>query len=250
MLKKSFLVLCLFILSYSLFGQNMDKYKNINWRIYHQLNFSDFVDINSEEWKNMSKKEKKELMQIPENELKTMSTKDLIETYINCAYTRSFFLYSDVDKYYEKLKRSFNGVNELLNRQDAVDEILRYYLKMDPKDNTISTGGIQIPFQIQFLEYLIGNPDFVKKISSSQLPLIATELIKKYQMKIKTSPLIIETIESNIYAISRLLCRNETGKHNKLTSLESIHSLQKTGRLPNDRIASQIINLANDFIGK
>lgn len=31
--------------------QHLDKFKNINWRIYHQLNFSDYIDINSKEWK-------------------------------------------------------------------------------------------------------------------------------------------------------------------------------------------------------
>lgn len=249
MLKKSFLIFCFFVFSCALFGQNLDKYKNINWRIYHQLNFSDYVDINSEEWKNISPKEKKELMQIPKNELKTMSTKELIDAYINCAYTRSFSLFSEVDKYYEKLYRGFNGVNELLNRPDAADEIIKYYITMNPQDNTISTAGIQMPFQIQFIEYLIGNPDLVKKFNSEQLRLIASELVKKYEIKTKTQPVIIETIESNIYAISRLLGRSETGKQNILASVDGINSLLKTGRIPNDKIAAQIINLTNDFIG-
>lgn len=249
MLKISFFTFCFIISSLTLFGQNLEKYKNINWRTYHRLDFSKYVDINSEEWKNMPKTEKKALMQIPDNELKAMSTKELIEAYINCAYTRSFFLFSEVDEYYEQLYKGFNGVSELINRPDAADEIIKYYIKMDPLDNTISTAGIQIPFQIQFIEYLIGNADFLKKISSEQLRLITSELVKKYQIKTQTQPIVIETLESNIYAISKLLGRNETGKQNELSIVEGINTLQKTGRIPNDKIASQIINLSNDFIG-
>jgi uncharacterized protein YihD (DUF1040 family) len=239
----------MFIFTYLLIGQDMNKYKNINWRIYHQLNFSNYIDINSEEWKNISPKEKKELMQIPENELKTMSTKELIEAYINCAYTRSFFLFSEVDKYYEKLYKGFNGVNELLNRTDATDEIIKYYLTMDPQDNTISIAGIQMPFQIQFVEYLIGNPDMVRKFNTEQLRIITLELVKKYQIKSKIQPGVIENLESNIYAISSILWRDDTGKQNELSVIVGINSLRKTGRLINDTIASQIINLAKDFIG-
>lgn len=250
MFKKSFFICCFFVFSCALFAQNLDKYKNIDWRIYHQLNFSDYVDINSEEWKNMPKKEKKALMQIPESELKAMSTKELVEAYLNCAYTRSFFLFSKVDKYYDKLRRGFNGVNELINRPDVTDEIIKYYLNMDPQDNTINSAGIQMPFQIQFIEYLIGNPDLVKKFNSEQLCLIASELVNKYQIKSNIQPIVIENFESNIYAISRVLGRDETGKKNEMYSIDGINFLHKTGRIPNDNIASQIINLANDFIGR
>lgn len=55
MFKKSFLVLCLFIFTYPLVGQDMNKYKNIDWRIYHSLNWKDYVDYKSEEWKKIGR---------------------------------------------------------------------------------------------------------------------------------------------------------------------------------------------------
>jgi len=118
---KSILILCLIISSSSLSGQDLEKYRNIDWRIYHWLSFSDYIDIQSEEWKNIPKKEKIALMQIPENELVTMSIKELIEAYTNCAFTRNFFLYNEVNRYYEQLYRGFNGVRELMNREDAAE---------------------------------------------------------------------------------------------------------------------------------
>ncbi|MFA4920629.1 MAG: hypothetical protein WC611_00670 [Candidatus Neomarinimicrobiota bacterium] len=247
---KFFIISCFFILTYFASGQDIDKYKNVNWRIYHQLNFTDYIDVNSDEWKNISQMCKKELLQIPKSELKQMSTRELIEAYINCAFTRSFFLYSEVDEYYKQLGRGFNGVNELINRTDVTNEVINYYVSLDPKSNSVSTSGIEAPCQIQFLEYLIGNPGLVERFDLEQLRLVISELIKKYEIKKGAiQHIYIDSIGSNIYAISKLLCRSETGKQKELFILEGINTLYQTGRLPNDKIDSQIINLANDFIG-
>jgi len=162
MYKKSIFIFC-FVIYYScaLFGQNIQNYKNLDWRIFHRLNFSDYVDIKSEEWKNMHPKDKKALLQIPEIELKKMSTNELLQSYIDCAYTRSFFLFNEIDLYYKKLYNSFNGVPELISRQDVVEEIIKQYSKMDAQENKVSPAGIQMPFQIQLqVRSLVGNTSF------------------------------------------------------------------------------------------
>ncbi len=248
MLSKRIVILFLFFLNCSLFGQNTENYENINWRIFHQLNFSDYVDINSEEWKTMPLSEKRELRQIPASELKTMTTKELIKAYLICANTRSFFLFSDIDEYYQQLYKGFNGVDELINRPDVVNEIIQYYIKMDPHNQTFNSAGIEMSFQIQFLEYLIGNPKLISKYNSKELHLLISELVRKFQIKSKVDADRIEVLESNIYAISRLLSRNETRKQNELSLIKDISILQRTGRIPNAKIASKIILLTNDFI--
>lgn len=249
MLKKSIFFFCFVIYGGALFGQNIQNYKNLNWRIFHWLSFSDYIDIQSEDWKNMPFKEKNALLQIPTTEFKIMSTNELLEAYIDCAYTRSFFLFSEVNTYYEKLYRSFNGVPELISRTDVVAEIIKHYTDMDPQLNKISSAGIQMPFQIQFMEYLIGNPNLLEKFNSGQLQIITKELVQKYQIKTQLVG-SEDNFESNIYAIAQVLACKETGKHDELAKIDDIAFLQKTGRLPNSRIASQIINLAKNFIGK
>lgn len=249
MYKKSIFIFCFVIYGCALFGQNIQNYKNLDWRIFHKLNFSDYVDIQSEEWKNMHPKDKKALLQIPTTELKTMSTKELLEAYIDCRYTRSFFLFPEVDTYYEKLYRSFNGVRELISRTDVVEEIIKYYADMDPQSNKISPAGIQMPFQIQFIEYLIGDPNLLEKFSYGQLRIIAVELVKKYQIKIQSVD-FEDSLESNIYAIAQVLRCKAIGKGDELAKIDDITFLQKTGRKTNDSISAQVINLANDFLGK
>lgn len=65
-----------------------------------------------------------------------------------------------------------------------------------------------------------GNPDMVKKFNSKQLHLIISELIKKYQIKSKIHPIVIENLESKIFAMSQLLWENETGKQDLLSEME------------------------------
>ncbi|MBI9072281.1 MAG: hypothetical protein JEY94_11825 [Melioribacteraceae bacterium] len=76
------LALFTILLSSNYFGQIPEKFKKINWRVYHSLNATKFVDYESEEWKNMSYEDKDFLLQIPKEELQKMSTKELIEAYL------------------------------------------------------------------------------------------------------------------------------------------------------------------------
>lgn len=248
MINKIIFILCCFILINSSLGQNYDKFKKINWRIYHQLNFSDYVDIHSTEWKSMSIKVKDSLLQIPENELKAMSTKELIEAYINCRFARNFFLWPNVTQYYDELFSAFNGTRELLDRVDAPDELIKYYKNMNPIENTISLSGVPVQFQIQFIEYLIGNPSIVEKINIKQLYLFISELVKKYEIKREIPSTYIENLQSNIYAISQLLSHKDMNNL-ELYNVNGISLLRKSGRIPNKNISTQIIYLANKFLG-
>jgi len=245
-----YLLLVLFMSNITLNSQNLEQFRSTNWRIFHQLNFADYIDINSNEWKRLSPQEKKSLMQIPENELKSLTTVALIEIHLNSAYTRSFFLFSEVGEYYNQLIHGFNGFNELINRPDVIDEIIKYYISMNPLEKNVNTAGVEMINQIQFIEYLIGSPYLVNKFNNSQLNLIIPELIKKYNLKSGNQQIVIESIESNIYALAQFLDNNKSFKYNVLNSIDGFVFLKNSGRMSNNTIASALINLSNNLIGK
>lgn len=212
MSKKTPFLLFIILYSSIILGQNYDKYKKLNWRVYHWLSFSDSIDIYSEEWKKMPKKEKDQLMQIPSNELNVVTTEELIEAYIDCAFTRNLFLYPQISTYYEQLSRGFNGINELTNRKDFPEKIISFYAKMDPKKDSKSKAGIKTPHQIQFIEYLFGNPEVINIFKADQLKQIVSELTIKYQIK---SELSLANSDYNnvsvIYALAQILNCKELG---------------------------------------
>ena len=246
---KTFLTfLLLLVLNFSMFTQQSRAYNDINWRIYHQVDFDKYIDVTTEEWKSMSIEEKDKLLQIPETELKTISTEELIETFTSSFYARNFFLHSKIDDYYEKLFISFNAVSELISREDVVSEVIKYYANLNPLEKTYNRSGIQACYQVQFIEYLIGNPNLVIKYRTEDVKVIVSELLKKYKSKLNAEPGNRKLYESNIYAISKLLGRDDTGMKNELMQIDDIISLQKTGRSFNTLTEAQIIALANNFV--
>lgn len=70
-------------------------------------------------------------LQIPENILKTMSTKGLIETCINYPRFADMMLYDSFQQGFCKVRNSFNGLNELYMRKDAPIELINMFKSID-----------------------------------------------------------------------------------------------------------------------
>lgn len=248
--SMSNLILVLLFYNSMLLCQLTTDYSNVSWEIYHRLDFNQYVDATTDEWKKMAPTKKIALLQIPTNELKNMSTKELLEAHTNSFFVRTFFLHSKIDDYYRQLFTLFNLTNELIEREDIVSEIIQYYSKMNPLEDKYNRSGIQMCYQVQFVEYLIGNPSLVEKYSMEDLTVLINELVQRYNLKSFANPDKWKIFESNIYAISILLYRNDTGMKNDLMQIENIDELHKTGRIHNPSTEEQIILLANNFIDK
>jgi hypothetical protein len=98
----------------------------------------------TEEWKELKKeKERIEALQIPDNLLKSMTTDDLIITCINYPAFGHFTAYNTGKEGISRVISKFNGLKELLARQDAPSKMLALF----------SAGFIDKPFKDV-------NPDF------------------------------------------------------------------------------------------
>jgi hypothetical protein len=196
----------------------------------------------------MSLIDKKALMQIPDGELKAMPTRKLIEAYLDCRFTRNLFIYSDIESYYEQLFMGFNGARELVERNDVVEELIKYYAEMDPFDSNVSGAGVPIRFQVRFVEYLIGNPQIFKKVTDGQLRALLAELMKQVRKK-SVSPSADDNLESSIYAIAQVLRSPSGGKELELAQIENSDFLLRTGRIPDERLAERVFDLARRVVG-
>ena len=153
---KNITLILIMVFNICLFGQNSDRYRNLNWRTYHSLNLADSIDVYSDDWKNISISERAKLFQIPGDELSTMSTEELIQAYTDCLFTRNIIFHNEIEGFYKQLDHGFNGIGELLSRKNAGEGVIAYYLNLDPTDGTISPAGISTMNQIYFIEYFLG----------------------------------------------------------------------------------------------
>jgi len=249
MTVKNIILIFILLSNLCLFGQGGKSYQDLNWRKRHWLSFSDSVDVQSEEWKNLPVKVIHQLMQIPDDEMMTMSTNDLIQTYTDCYYTRRFYLYNEIKTYYAMVYRNFNGARELLNRKDVVEQTISYYSKLDPTGETVSPAGISVLHQIQFMEYLIGNPMLIDICTPEQLRSLATALLEKSQLILTLG--LDWYANSNIYAISQILINTgdgETAMRQNQVADRDVVLLRNTGIVFNTELINTINDAATDYL--
>ncbi len=85
------------------------------------------------EWKALvAHDEMQRVCQIPDATLKSLSTNDLIETCLDYPLYRDMFAYDFFQKGFESVVNHFNGLQELLRRDDASQLLQSKFNKMDP----------------------------------------------------------------------------------------------------------------------
>lgn len=91
------------------------------------------VKPGTEEWKDFtSRDQKQEACQIPQSILTSMSTPDLLETCLNYPLYGDMMAYDRVQEGFDFVKEGFNGLQELLRREDVGPVLVDRYGRMDP----------------------------------------------------------------------------------------------------------------------
>ena len=237
--------MCLFLFTYSLLGQDINKYKSISWRVYNSLNWKDYVDYKSEEWKNMSFKEKGDLLQIPTIELQTMSTDELIEASIDSYFARGIGKFSTINSYYETIYNCFNGFRELIMRKDVVIKMINHYKVMNLRSESLSQAGLSMKKQVQILEYLIVHPKVLERFTSDQFSQLLSILKEKYTEKTNMiSTYSEQDIIPNVYAIARLLENKDPQTRLKLHAVDQIDMFLGSGIFLTHETLNQILAIS------
>lgn len=86
------------------------------------------------EWKNFKTgKEMGNALMIPTDILKNLSTEALVETCLNYPMFGSIIFYNDLQTGFEKVTKYFNGLQELLKREDAGKVLIKKYEQINPE---------------------------------------------------------------------------------------------------------------------
>ncbi|HCS11667.1 MAG TPA: hypothetical protein DIV40_09450 [Clostridiales bacterium] len=106
-----------------------------------------------EEWKKLkSLPEMAEACQIPEDILDCMTTEALIETVVNYPLFGNVFAYENRKTGLEHVKGYFNGLQELYERDDAIEKMETYI-----GENFRNLEDFNEKFRKQFAELILNN---------------------------------------------------------------------------------------------
>jgi hypothetical protein len=127
--------------------------------------------------------ERKEALQIPENILHEIPTTQLLDICVVYPYLIDILFFSNFQDGFEKLVDEFNGLKELLHRNDAKYVVLNKYISMvaNPtffNDYTSSQKG-GYSFKLFFIEILLSQREILSEFNNSDTKAV---LIKSYNM--------------------------------------------------------------------
>jgi hypothetical protein len=214
------------------------------------------IYINAQEiWNGKSIHEVVMKKQIPEAALSDMATEELIQEYLNSLYPRYLFLYPDDTHYaFEKACNDFNGLRELLKRQDAGKKLIELYQSMDPGAYDVKWDPVkkgEYSFYFIFVEVLLSQESILDNFTKSETKTVLNELLKKNELK-SLHPGLYSTldIKYNTYSMAKLL--DSKGKDNgfsqRLSRVPGISYLLNNGILVNNEIPPVIIQNAKEFV--
>ncbi len=123
-------------------------------------------------WKAfLNNAEKVQACQVPATTLSSLSTGELIQLCLDYPLLPDIFAFNNLQDGFSKFENDFNGFKELLQRNDALDELVKEYKSIDPTaipvNGTILEKGDYV-LGISFLELFISHPSIIGKINERE----------------------------------------------------------------------------------
>lgn len=118
----------------------------------------------TQEWEALSQEQRIELCRVSDEEMEMMTTSALISTILEYPYIINIFAYDSIESGMDSLNDSFGGIDILLDRKDALDE-LEIYLNMVQGNN--EGRGTDVIVLKTIIEVISSNNNSLRKDSIS-----------------------------------------------------------------------------------
>lgn len=228
---------------------------NVNEEIKEDLDKSPFIDgiaysfekvTDPVVWSSYnSLKEMQDACQIPENWLKQMSTKNLVETCMNYPLYGLYLAYNNEMDGLKVLINGFNGFKELKGRPDADIELLNYYenlLVVNTKAGEFELGNMVKPLHLGYVELVLASDLIPQLYSDSNYKRL--EKLSQNILELKTkSPddFSIQTISKSLLIGAKLKLQKS---QISTSDSEILHNFIEAGGLVNElEIYTKVSNI-------
>ena len=174
------------------------------------------VKPGSQEWDSFtSGLQMREACQIPEEILKGLSTKDLLELCLNYPMWLDYTASNDERTGISFMINRFNGLDELIKRKEGVFELINAY-KEYPVLTQIqepSSKDYYTPYKLPFIELLLADDAFIKQLNEQESVELGRIVVEKYERKLENMHVY------SLYNISKtfLLCAVNISNHSMNT---------------------------------
>lgn len=119
----------------------------------------------TEEWVEFNHGELVQMLQIPDDILKELSTEELVDIVLNYPYFSDFYFYDTYQKGFETMSLHFNGLIELMKRDDVGSCLLSLIKESNLIDNYNKEKDFNL---ISRIAIILAQEDVVEKLDPSE----------------------------------------------------------------------------------
>jgi hypothetical protein len=213
----------------------------------------EYPNYGSEEWKSLSIEQQKKSLQIPVEKLKEMSSAELIQAYLNFPLTPVIDAHNNKQKGFQIIYDEFNGLRELMDREDAATSLIKFYQELKPDEYEESWDLVkkgEFTFRIAYVELLLGQDVIIGKLKEDEVKILLKELLKK--MDIKNTHFDLHSgygLEATAFPMSKIIFHKGmlNGYSQRIANISGINSFLLGNVISLNKIPDIII-IANDFL--
>lgn len=149
--------------------------------------------VSSPEWQTtVSRAERGNMVQLPDDMLYLMDTPALTEAVLEYPFFWDIYAFDDMQMGIDTMFETFNGVRELAQREDAGEVLLQKYMAeeviTDSQAETLeSSEVVQSVVRLSNLESLLAQECFLQKLDHDQLETLKEVVAEKYFVKCSSS---------------------------------------------------------------
>jgi hypothetical protein len=168
----------------------------------------------TDEWGTLGSSGRYEACQIPEDILKKMSTKSLVETVLDYPLLIIYRAHNDMQMGFDILVEKFNGLRELYTRKDCGTEVLKVFLGIDPAAIDEEWSNIEkgrYVFDLMDVEMLLMQEPVCESLTDEER-LALVEKAESNRIVMESLPELYSTLNINSILIERATTRQYSGK--------------------------------------
>jgi len=166
------------------------------------------VKPGSKEWASFTTTQQMlDAVQIPQNVLEKLSTKELAEICFNYPFYIDYNAIDDQRLAISIMIELFNGLKELSQRKDGAKE-LKAYPVMPGKQDSPTLSGHSL-FKLSYGELLLADDSFIKQLNTQQLNELEKIVLDKYVSKVEKPDLYsLHTIKQSFLLSAVIIDQN------------------------------------------
>lgn len=160
--------------------------------------------------------------QIPQEILEILTTQELVQICLDYPLFLNYRAFNDERVGIEILIENFNGLQELLKREDGTKELMTVYREF-PVVSRASAKSMDrhLPYKLPYLEQLISNDQFMGKLNNNELLELRKTAVNKYEKKLENQDIYsLDNIMNSMYLGAVVLKKSgykkDTAKSSKL----------------------------------